>query len=114
VLLGVSYLLLSGNDKAPWLQFCFTVTFGFIHGFGFAQVLLSLDLSSKQLGLSLFAFNLGVEIGQLIALMVAGPLLYLVVVKSSNMIRKISMQLSMVFILVMGSYWFISRSLQFL
>jgi uncharacterized MnhB-related membrane protein len=114
VLLGVSYLLLSGNDKAPWLQFSFTVTFGFIHGFGFAQVLLSLDLPSTQLGLSLFAFNLGVEIGQLIALIVAGPLLYLVVVKSSNMIRKISMQLGMVFILVMGSYWFISRSLQFL
>jgi hypothetical protein len=107
-------LLLSGNDKAPWLQFYFTVTFGFIHGFGFAQVLLSLGLPSTQLGLSLFAFNLGVEIGQLIALIIAGPLIYLVAVKSSNMIKKVSMQLGMVFILMMGSYWFVSRSLQFL
>ena len=40
--------------------------FGFIHGFGFANVLLDLGLEETQLALSLLGFNIGVEIGQLL------------------------------------------------
>lgn len=39
--------------------------FGLIHGFGFASVLTELGLPSDTLALSLFGFNLGVELGQL-------------------------------------------------
>lgn len=39
--------------------------FGLIHGFGFANVLLDLGLEKTALALSLFGFNIGVEIGQL-------------------------------------------------
>jgi len=42
-----------------------TFIFGLIHGFGFANVLIDLGLADKELALSLFAFNVGVEIGQL-------------------------------------------------
>jgi hypothetical protein len=41
------------------------VTFGLIHGFGFAYVLKEFGLPQAALGWSLFAFNLGVEGGQL-------------------------------------------------
>ena len=44
-----------------WIAF----TFGFIHGFGFASVLREMDLPRRALGWSLFSFNIGVEIGQL-------------------------------------------------
>ena len=38
--------------------------FGLVHGFGFASVLRETGLPPRALGLSLFSFNLGVEIGQ--------------------------------------------------
>lgn len=40
--------------------------FGFIHGFGFANVLREIGLPQNQLFSSLLSFNLGVEIGQIL------------------------------------------------
>lgn len=51
--------------------------FGLIHGFGFANVLLDLGLSSTALALSLFGFNLGVELGQLAIVLTFLPMAYL-------------------------------------
>ena len=39
--------------------------FGLIHGFGFAEVLMPLELPRAELALALLGFNLGVELGQL-------------------------------------------------
>ena len=49
--------------RYPWLV---ALSFGLLHGFGFAGALRELGLASDQLGLSLLAFNLGVELGQLL------------------------------------------------
>jgi hypothetical protein len=43
------------------------LAFGLIHGLGFANMLSSLLTSSRELPLTLLAFNLGVELGQLLA-----------------------------------------------
>ncbi|WP_300759795.1 HupE/UreJ family protein [Janthinobacterium sp.] len=51
--------------------------FGLIHGFGFASVLLDLGLPQSSLVASLFGFNLGVEIGQLVIVAVFLPLAWL-------------------------------------
>jgi hypothetical protein len=51
--------------------------FGLIHGFGFASVLTDLGLPQSALIMSLFGFNLGVEIGQLSIVAVFLPLAYL-------------------------------------
>ena len=48
--------------RRPWLvAFCF----GLLHGFGFAGALSEIGLPRGELPLALFAFNLGVELGQL-------------------------------------------------
>jgi hydrogenase/urease accessory protein HupE len=48
--------------RRPWLvAFCF----GLLHGFGFAGALAEIGLPRGDLPLALFAFNLGVELGQL-------------------------------------------------
>ena len=58
-------------DRRAWIA----LVFGLVHGFGFASVLREMDLPGHLLGWSLFAFNLGVEIGQLaIVVVVAGVL----------------------------------------
>lgn len=45
-----------------------TFPFGLVHGFAFAGGLLPLGLPRAQLPMALFAFNLGVEVGQLLVL----------------------------------------------
>src|SRR5207249_784926 len=55
-------LVRGGRDVRAWIA----LTFGFIHGFGFANVLREMDLPARALGWSLFSFNVGVEIGQLL------------------------------------------------
>lgn len=49
-------------EKRRWLV---AFIFGLIHGFGFASVLADLGLPRDALVLSLFGFNVGVELGQL-------------------------------------------------
>src|SRR4029079_9268945 len=63
VYVGADNLLVrEGRDVRAWIAFAF----GFIHGCGFANVLREMDLPSRALGWSLFSFNVGVEIGQLL------------------------------------------------
>ena len=57
-----------GRDVRAWIAFAF----GFIHGFGFANVLREMDLPARALGWSLFSFNVGVEIGQLLVVVGGG------------------------------------------
>jgi hypothetical protein len=56
-----------------------TGLFGLVHGFGFSYGLQeSLQFAGSHLLVSLLAFNVGIEIGQVIAVAVMMPLLYLV------------------------------------
>ena len=46
----------------PWAV---AFSFGLLHGFGFAGALTAIGLPKKDMPLALFAFNVGVEVGQL-------------------------------------------------
>ncbi|CAI6081882.1 hypothetical protein COHCIP112018_03459 [Cohnella sp. JJ-181] len=78
--------------------------FGLIHGFGFAQVLRG-ALGDRYL-LTLFSFNLGVEIGQLAVLAVLLPLLLWAARYKSY--KQLSVGASLVIGLI-GLYWFATR-----
>jgi hypothetical protein len=50
--------------------------FGLVHGFGFSFFLReSLQFAGSHLGISLFAFNIGVELGQLLVILVLVPVI---------------------------------------
>ncbi len=51
--------------------------FGIFHGFGFAGLLSDLGVGRGQRLLSLFGFNIGVEIGQIVIIILLFPALYL-------------------------------------
>lgn len=74
VALSVAYVgaenLFSSDLAHRWRL---TLLFGFVHGFAFAGGLIPLGLPRAELPLALFAFNLGVEIGQLLVLAVLLP-----------------------------------------
>jgi hypothetical protein len=50
--------------------------FGLVHGFGFSNVLRELGLPKEGLLWSLLNFNLGVEVGQAFAVLIAVPILF--------------------------------------
>jgi hypothetical protein len=54
-----------------------TFGFGFVHGFGFAGVLAELALPTREFGLALLQFNLGLELAQLGVVVLAVPVLVL-------------------------------------
>ena len=67
-----------GSDAAARLRWRWLVAgaFGLVHGFGFSFVLQEdLQLAGSHLLLSLLAFNVGVELGQLTVLLLVVPLL---------------------------------------
>ena len=81
--------------------------FGLIHGFGFASVLMDLNLPQNSLLSSLLGFNLGVEVGQLVIVCAFLPFAF--TVRFSNFYRKIVLNLGSLLIVLIASFWFIER-----
>lgn len=82
--------------------------FGLIHGFGFASVLKEFGLPQAALGWSLFAFNLGVEAGQLVIVSVVAATLAVVRRQSQRWAARVALGGSIGVILA-GLYWFVER-----
>jgi HupE / UreJ protein len=60
----------------PVRRIVVTFFFGLIHGFGFASVLSELNLPTADFAWALLQFNVGLEMGQLIIVMVATAVLF--------------------------------------
>jgi hypothetical protein len=88
----------------------FAFGFGLIHGFGFANVLAEMELPPHALGWSLFAFNGGVEIGQVCIVAVVAPLLALVRRRSEVAGDRLVAGLAYAVVLA-GGFWFFERVL---
>lgn len=108
VYVGADNLLVSGpgggRDVRAWIAFAF----GFIHGFGFANVLREMDLPSRALGWSLFSFNVGVEIGQLLVVVAVAAALSAVRLRSEAAGRRLAFGGSIV-VIAAGAFWFVQR-----
>ena len=105
VYVGADNLLArGGRDVRAWIAFAF----GFIHGFGFANVLREMDLPARALGWSLFSFNLGVEFGQLLVVVAVAAALTAVRSRSEMAGRQVAFAGSIV-VIAAGAFWFIQR-----
>jgi len=99
-----------------WLTFAF----GLMHGFGFASVLRDYGLPRDALGLALAAFNIGVEVGQLLIVVVAVVVWragFMVaeaggLVRTEALERRVSLAISTA-VLAAGLYWLGERILEF-
>ena len=84
-----------------------TFLFGLIHGFGFAGVLRELDLPAQGFVRSLLAFNVGVEVGQLLIVsLLALPIAWLTSTKYGNQLRLTISAMIAIF----GLGWFLDRA----
>ena len=79
IAMSIIYMALD-NVLRPNLRWRWVVTglFGLVHGFGFSFLLQNqLQFAGDHLLLSLLAFNAGIELGQLLCIVVAIPLINL-------------------------------------
>ncbi len=94
--------------RFPWV---ISFTFGLIHGLGFAGALREIGLPETDIPMALFAFNLGVEAGQLLFIACALALSS-IALKIYPKIRRHEMGITRVSGYVIGgwaSYWVIER-----
>jgi hydrogenase/urease accessory protein HupE len=106
IFVGADNLLVgtSGRDVRAWIA----LAFGLVHGFGFANVLREFGLPAEALGWSLFSFNLGVEIGQVLVVAVVAAALAFVRERNQAAARRLAFAGSLV-VIVAGAYWFVER-----
>ena len=105
VFVGI-HAALPGKKRDPRLLFAFV--FGLIHGFGFAFALQELSLPPAALGWTLFAFNGGVEAGQVCIVLLVAPMLALLRRRDPRLCGQV-ITLSACFVAIAGLYWFVER-----
>ena len=97
------------TQRKPWLV---ALTFGLLHGFGFAGALTEVGLPEQAVPLALLFFNLGVEAGQLV--FVAGVVLVAAIAR--RLLQDIPEWLPMASAYAIGipaSFWTIQRVVGF-
>jgi hydrogenase/urease accessory protein HupE len=104
-LVKVNYGQASLTAQYPWIV---AFVFGLLHGFGFAGALGDVGLPQHEVPLALLAFNVGVELGQL--LFIAAVMAVLVVIrKVANKWPNWARQLPAYGIGSVAAFWFIER-----
>ena len=97
------------REEKSWPRYALTCGFGFIHGFGFASALRESGLggTGAEIAMPLFAFNLGVEIGQLAVAAVVLPLLF--VLRKQVWFEKSGTRVISALIILVAGFWLCQR-----
>ena len=106
------YLVLALRQVRPdMLHMGMTSVFGLVHGIGFASVLQVIGLPQGQRGWALAGFNLGVEAGQLLLLLVFA-LLIRFASKSAAALRPLAGErVAAAALCALGVYWLVERTI---
>jgi len=85
--------------------------FGLLHGFGFSSVLRDIGLPQDEIPLSLFAFNIGIELGQIFFILLMSGILYLL---KRHFKKLLGFKVYLIYAIgALSSFWFIQRVLSF-
>lgn len=110
---NIRYLLpTKTRDILSWSIWKMAFAFGLIHGFGFANVLTDLQLSTANIAKTILAFNIGVELGQFVIVILFVTLISLITVKNriKNKVLENMLLYSSCFVILLGGAWFVERS----
>lgn len=95
--------------RLPGRRWMLAFGFGLIHGFGFASVLAEIGLPKGAAVAALFAFNVGVECGQLCVVLSVLPLLLWVARKAPLLYHRVFVLAGGVALVAVGVFWFWQR-----
>jgi len=110
---NIRYLLpLKSRELLSWSIWKMAFAFGLIHGFGFANVLTELQLSTANIAKTILAFNIGVEFGQFVIVILFVTFVSLITVKNrrKNKVLENILLYSSCFVILLGGVWFVERS----
>lgn len=93
------------SERYPWMV---AFLFGLLHGFGFAGALAEIGLPQDDVPLALLTFNLGVELGQLLIVIIGLALLRIVGHFKPQYLKTVKLILAYA-IGIIATYWFIER-----
>lgn len=97
------------TSKAPWLV---AMSFGLLHGFGFAGALTEIGLPQADIPLALLFFNVGVEVGQLMFVAAVLGVMWMIH-KAKIKWPTWAEQIPAYSIGSLASFWFIQRTVSF-
>jgi hypothetical protein len=109
--IALSVVLAALNNIRPVVygkRWVIAFAFGLIHGFGFASVLADLGLPQESLLIALVAFNVGVELGQLVIVGVFLPVAY--ALRATGFYQRLLVACGSVVIALIASVWLIQRA----
>lgn len=109
--IAASVVLAAVNNLYPILRhdrWMAAFLLGLMHGFGFSAVLQDMDLPRSNLVLTLFGFNLGVEIGQIAIVAVFVPLAFSL--RRTTGYRRVGLVAGSAVIAVLATIWLIERA----
>lgn len=94
-------------ERARWIE---SLAFGLLHGFAFAGFLGQSLVHEEAIGLALFGFNLGVELGQLLFVLLLAALLRLVPKSDDGFLAPRRLRIAAaVAVTAAGLWWFFER-----
>jgi hypothetical protein len=95
--------------RAPRGRWLLVFGFGLVHGLGFASVLREIGLPRRGLLLSLLSFNLGVELGQLLVIALALPIVVTCARRAPRSFERWGLQIGSGVIGAFGALWLVVR-----
>lgn len=108
--IALSIVITAVNNLYPMFHisgWAIAFVFGLVHGFGFANVLIDLGLSSGSLAVALLGFNVGVELGQIAIVLVFLPAAFLL--RDTAFYRLVVFEFGSVLIAIVGGIWMVER-----
>lgn len=96
-------------QREPRWRWLLALGFGLIHGFGFAGILREIELPVAAVPMALFSFNLGVELGQLVLLGMALPVI--AQLRRLPRFQRIGVPTLNAAIVLAGGAWLVERTL---
>ncbi|HKA14866.1 MAG TPA: HupE/UreJ family protein [Myxococcota bacterium] len=110
VFTGCHFALLARAERPARLRAAVAFVFGLVHGFGFAGVLAQMELPTARLAPALFGFNVGVELGQLAAVVLVWPALAAIARASPLRWAPRVAEVGSAVVCGLGLFWFVTRA----
>ena len=107
-LFSICYFILAKDDSSIFFSLIIASIFGLIHGFGFGGFLFEVGFAEDNLLKTLFGFNLGVEVGQIVAIILFLTLFFLLS-KLKILNQSYINPILATFLVGLGTYWFVYR-----
>jgi hypothetical protein len=109
--IAASVILAAINNVVPVLEedrWTAAFALGLLHGFGFSATLMDLGLPRQNLVVTLFGFNVGVEIGQMCVVAAFLPLAYLA--RRTLAYRRVALLGGSMVIAGVATVWLVERA----